>query len=321
LTKNSQNSRTNIDRLAIVGLFAVTIGWGASFFMAKGAIAEMGVWPYLAWRSALTPFIFAAFFPRVIFSATWALIFKGFLLGAALFIALWSQSIGLQYTTSGRSGFITSLYVPFTPFFACLLLRQTLLLRQLLVALLAVLGLYLLTQKGSLVWGLMSWFETMNRGDLWTLLTAVSYGMQIVLAERFTREEPDSIALSFWQFVGCSLSVIPFIGIQALFAGGVLGMEAGPLHGKWNPGEWSGASIWAVAFNIVVVTCFGFTMQIVCQKIIGALKAALIFALEAPFAVAFGYFFLGEIMTPAEACGAALVFLTSIIPERWLKRS
>jgi drug/metabolite transporter (DMT)-like permease len=62
-------------------------------------------------------------------------------------------------------------------------------------------------------------------------------------------------------------------------------------------------------------------MQIICQKYLGALKAALIFALEAPLATGFAFLFMNEILTPKEFIGAAIVFLVSIVPDRWLKET
>jgi drug/metabolite transporter (DMT)-like permease len=314
-----ETKSTITKRLALVGLILAVISWGASFFLAIQAIREVGVWPYLTWRFALAPLVLMAVFPKKFLGSSRALVGKGLLVGVSLFLAVWTQTMGLQYTTAGRSGFITALYVPFTPLIGWLLFRQVILFRQLAVAAVSALGLYMLTQRGDLVGGLNDWFTHINRGDIWTFFTAVATAAQIVLVDRFTREEPDSLALGLWQLVGCSLSAVPCIAMAVWLGAGVSsGGSAVPL---WNPLQWSGAALGALLFNVLIVTCFGFTMQVICQKSIGALKAALIFGLEGPFAALFGYAFLREIMGPAEACGAFLVFLTSIIPERWLKRS
>lgn len=288
------------------------MAWGASFFLAKGAIKEVGVWPYLGWRFLLAPLVLGLMFPRKILSVNKDFLFYGFLSGGALFISIWSQTIGLQFTTAGRSGFITSLYVTFTPFMAWLILKQKILMRQVFVALIAIAGLYLLTQQGELM-GISQWLILMNKGDMWTILTAVATAAQIVVIERFARTEADSIAVGLWQFMGCAVACIPLFSLYAL--------TGGDLSGLWDPRGWSNFALGAMAFNVLVVTCFGFVMQIICQKTVGAFKAALIFGLEGPFAMIFGYLFLAEVMGPIEATGAALVFLTSIIPERWLKRT
>ena len=60
-------------------------------------------------------------------------------------------------------------------------------------------------------------------------------------------------------------------------------------------------------------------MQAICQKTLGALKAALIFALEAPFATFFAFLYLGENLSTLEFIGASLVFLVSIVPDSWLR--
>jgi len=251
-------------------------------------------------------------FPKKVTSVSMKTIKRGSVLGFLLFLAIWTQTAGLQLTTATRSGFLTALYVPFTPLLAWVCYRQKMFPRQFFVTFVAMGGLYILTNQGQLSNSLWFWLSQMNRGDLWTIATAFVSALHIVVTEKYSREEPDSLALGLWQFLWCTF----WVSGTALWNS----RYAVPFASySWNLLDWPFFALGSVFFNAIVSTCFGFVMQIVAQKTVGSLKAALIFALEAPFASGFAYVFLGELMTPREFVGALIVFLTGIIPEGWLK--
>ena len=193
--------------LSTIGLFLATLGWGLSFFLVKKATLVIGVWPFLFWRFAFAVGFMVLIFPKKFFLAKIRLIRRGLLLGILLFLAVWTQTEGLQLTTIGRSGFITSLYVPFTPLFTWLFLKRPITIKHFFVVTLATLGLYALTLQANTLVDFISWWRQMNPGDVWTLGTAIVSSIHIVLCERISREEPDSIALGLWQFFWCFILV------------------------------------------------------------------------------------------------------------------
>jgi drug/metabolite transporter (DMT)-like permease len=295
------------------GLFIATLGWGASFFLVKKATFLVGIWPFLFWRFLLSVILMVLFFPRKFFKPQRSLIVHGGVLGTLLFLAIWPQTIGLQLTTAGKSGFLTALYVPFVPVFGWLLMRKEVSYRHFIVVVLALLGLYILTDKSEGTFE--SWWKELNPGDLWTVFAAIAAALHILFTENFTRQEKDSIALGLWQFVAIFLAIV-FVLIL-----GFGSKNPSILKGEWNVFSWPAFALGSALFNAVVTTCFGFIMQIVCQKYLGALKSAVIFAMEAPFAVGFAFLFLGESLTPKEFVGAAIVFLVSIVPDGWLRHA
>jgi len=246
-------------------------------------------------------------FPKRLLASKPPVMRAGAVVGGLLFGAIWTQTLGLQYTTAGRSGFITALYVPLTPLIAWIIWKQKITFKQTLVMIFALFGLYVLTQGENLVTGFFDWFNTINTGDAWTILTALICALHILAVEYYSRREADSINLGIWQFIWC-----------AICAGGISLWSSHKTEDVWNILSWSQEPLLALFVTVVFSTCFGFTMQIICQKTIGSLKAALIFALEAPFAIMFAFLFIGEKMGTQEAVGALIVFLTSIIPESWL---
>jgi len=299
--------------LSTFGLFFATVTWGLSFFFVKRATAITGVWPFLFWRFALAPLLMILVFPRKFFCTNWKTVRHGSVLGGLLFLAIWTQTEGLQLTSVGRSGFITALYVPMTPILAWIFFKRVMTIKYLVVVTLATIGLYALTLQSDSSGDPISWWKQMNRGDAWTLATAFFTALHIIATEKIARLESDSLALGLWQFVACFVSVVVIMMINA---------PQSPYFYQpdfWQIWHWPAFVLGAVLFTAIVTTDFGFMMQIVCQKTIGALKAALIFALEAPIATLFAFFLLNEIMTTRELLGAALVLLASLVPERWLE--
>jgi drug/metabolite transporter (DMT)-like permease len=295
---------------ATLGLFIATLAWGASFFLVKKATSQIGVWPFLFWRFGFSSLLMVIIFPLKFLRAKAHTIKHGFLVGALLAFTIMTQTFGLQMTSAGKSGFLTSLYVPLVPILGWVFKKPNITHRHFLVAFISAFGLYILTDTAA-SHSVTEWWREVNPGDLWTLAAALFAALHILYTEHITQKESDSIALGLWQFIGC----FSFIFLATL-------TQKSPepfVPLEWNPLRWPSFALGSLLFNAIFSTCFGFITQIVCQKYLGALKAALIFALEAPFATGFAFLFMNEILTPKEFIGAAIVFLVSIVPDSWLK--
>ncbi|MCC6276463.1 MAG: DMT family transporter [Oligoflexia bacterium] len=288
--------------LSTVGLFAAMVAWGSSFFIVKMLTAKFGVEAFLFWRFTLGCGTLLLLFGRRIIRSPKALILDGTLLGGFLFFLILLQTLGLQWTTASKSGFITALYVPLMPFGALLLLKQRLELRSVMVALVAFIGLYLLTGSST-----PTWAGGINRGDILTLFGSILCVAHILFTEKLSRRHSDSLSLGFWQFFGAWVgSFFVYVLIDL------------PRPAEFVASSLDVTSLLWMIYVTLGPTVFSFIMQIVCQKEIGNLKAALIFALEAPFAAFFAMIFLHESLNSLEALGGLIIFLTSVIPESWL---
>ena len=271
--------------LSTIGLFFATLAWGLSFFLVKEATAVTGIWPFLFWRFGLAILFLILLFPQKLYNVSSKIIKNGTILGGLLFLAISTQTVGLQLTSIARSGFITSLYVPLVPVLALFFLNRKITLRHSAVVSVAMFGLYTLTlQKNA--WGdMFSWWKDLNSGDGWTMATALFSALHIVMTEKFSREDSDSLKLGLWQFIGCFACVLLMTLINAPQS--ILSW-----HGAvWQIWYWPPFTIGAILVTSIIVTDFGFVMQIVAQKSAGALKAALIFGLEAPLASLFAFLF------------------------------
>jgi drug/metabolite transporter (DMT)-like permease len=208
---------------------------------------------------------------------------------AAFLSALYlSQTVGLRFTTAANSGFITGLFVVFVPIFLLLFFRRPPTPVQWGSSLLAAGGLWLLTGGVSRA----------NRGDLLTLVSAVTYAAHLLATDKFVRAEADAILLAFHQFW---MTGLLSLGV-ALAAGAPLAVGTPRAGGT-------------IVFLAVFPTLSAFYIQMVAQKRTSPVKVSLIFSLEPVFAALFAWTAGGEAFVPARAMGGGLIVASMMAGE------
>ena len=215
------------------------------------------------------------------------LIEGGIVCGIFLFFANCFQQTGIQYTTVGKAGFITTFYIIIVPLIGLFFKKYCGILTWIGVVI-ALAGLYFLciTQK-----------LTIQRGDALILCCSVLYAGQILAIDHYN------------PFVdGVKMSCIQFL------TGGVLGAVFMFLFE--NP---SLAMILSAAGPIlytgIMSTGVGYTLQIVGQKGLNPTVAALILSLESVFSALSGYVFLHQVLTIRELIGCALMFIAIVLAQ------
>lgn len=282
-----------------LGLLFASITWGASFFIIRNGVAAISTDAFIAVRLLLSAVIFFIFFPKRYIRTPLQVRKKGFILGIILFIPLWLQTIGLETISSGRSSFLTSLYVPFTPLLFWLISRKKLKAAPVLLALLAVFGSFIMNPFGSFQ------FST---GDNLTIFSAVMFALHIVAVSFWTKQH-DSFDLGLWQFMGCLAGAIVLVLFKSETMAALMQFKT------WNSTIW-----FALLYTSLITTCICFTLQVICQKQIEPHRAALIFALEAPFATFFAFMFNQEKLTFNELMGGTLILIACILPEQLINK-
>ncbi|WLT30572.1 DMT family transporter [Geothrix sp. PMB-07] len=233
----------------------------------------------------------------------------GLWLGLVLATLFWLQTDGLRFTTTSKSGFITGLYVIFTPMVA-LLFGDRLRPSHALGALVAATGLALLVREPGTAWG--GW----NRGDSETLLAAVLCGFHIVMTSHFSRRSSGWV-LAFMQVaVTCGISLVVTLCLPAPF--GFQG--AGAALAK--SGTWV-----ALLFMGLLATTLAFYVQSTYQARLGATESAIIFSSEPVWtaALAMSGWVPGirEHLSPIQLAGGGLILAATLVAElgpRLLKR-
>ena len=210
--------------------------------------------------------------------------------GCGLFITVANnlQQIGLQYTTAGKGGFITGLYMLFVPIFAAIFLKRRAGARVWLAVVIGAAGMYLLCIKEGF---------RLEPGDAYVMGCAVVFAGHILHADHYA-PKADAVKMSFLQFV------VSFVGstIWALIA------ETPTLSAIW-------AARVSIGYVGIMSAGVGYTLQLLGQQRARPEAASLIMSLESVFAALAGWVMLHERMTPRELFGCALMFAAIILVQ------
>jgi drug/metabolite transporter (DMT)-like permease len=271
----------------ILALVAVTAIWGYTFVPVQKALDAYPLFAFLAVRFAisgvaLAPFAWAPL--RSLPRAGWA---AGVLAGGFLAAAYAFQTAGLDLTTVSSTGFITGLYVVFTPILALALFRTPVPAAAWVGVGLALVGLALISgiPGGSVV------------GNALVVANAVAQSFQIVAMERFAPRY-DARALTFIQM---SVSCAAFV---------VIAVAAGQVQVPDDAQTW-----YALVVTGVFAGALGYLVATWVQSRETAARTALVFTLEAPFAAFFGVLLLSESLGWAGWAGCAVMLSGIVLSE------
>ena len=261
--------------------------WGTTFVAQRMGMDHIGPMTYNASRFALgaitlMPLILvlrrAGVAPRRKASRRF-LLWGGALAGLALFGGASFQQMGLLYTTAGKAGFITSLYVVLVPLMGLFLGHRCGWFLWLGVAL-AVAGLYLLSVTESF---------TIGRGDLLVLVSAFFWAIHVQLIG-YLAKRGSPLRIAWVQFVVCSaLSLAAAVLTEEVTLAGVREATIPILYGG------------------ILSAGVAFTLQVVCQRTSPPAHAAIIMSLETVFAALAGWLVLSERLDLRDIAGCALM--------------
>ncbi|RYE08497.1 MAG: DMT family transporter [Hyphomicrobiales bacterium] len=282
--------------IAVLLLVICTALWGFAFVFQKGAMEHMQPLTFAGVRYVLGTLLVLPLAIReyrrqtakgvVISREQWIRIG---ILSVAFFLGVWFQQVALITTSVTNGGFITSLYVIFTPIVTYLTIRAKPHPIIYLGAPLALFGIYLLTGAD---------FSSLSIGDLQLLICAVFWGVQVSMLGALVKETGMPIFISTVNFG--SVAVLALAGAFALETPELTGISAG-----WI----------AILYSGVFSTAVAFTFQAIGQQHVPAANAAIILSAESLFAALGGALILHERLPPLGYLGAAVIFLAIITVE------
>ncbi len=283
--------------LAILVLVGVTAVWGGTFVVVQDAVEAMPVLPFLAWRFALAMAVLWALRPGAVRSLSPARRRHGGYLGLMLGGAYVLQTFGLLHTSATVSGFITGMFVVFTPIIGWAWLGEPPAPAVWVAVALATAGLALISLNGF----------ALGFGELLTLGCAALFAGQIV-------------GLGLWSTTADAygLTVIQ-LGVVAAMC-----LLASPLQGGMAlPPD---ATVWlAIVFLAVAATALAFLAQAWAQTYMSAPRAAIVLTLEPVFAGVFGVTVGGDELTArilvGGLCIVAAMYLVELGPRLAVRAS
>jgi drug/metabolite transporter (DMT)-like permease len=273
-------------------LFIVTIGWGYTYLMTKGIIKEMSPFTLLWTRFAISSFLFYILFFRKIEITSKKFIFQSIVCGIILWCAFVMQVYGIQFSTPGKAGLVTGLFVIFVPVLYTLLERKKLSKVTILGSLLSFAGLFLFSLEENI------FIITIGKGDYILIFSAFFYALHIIYIDK-----------TYMQFE--NLNVFSFILVQMITVF-VLSLPPALLFEKF-PEHISTSVIWGGMYNILIGTILAYSAQIVVQKYSPPTHISLIMVFESVFAFFFSWLFYGEVITWKTITGASLMIFGIII--------
>jgi drug/metabolite transporter (DMT)-like permease len=269
---------------ALVALVAVTAVWGVTFVQVKDALELYPLFAFLAVRFAIATLTLAPAAAPRLRNAGWK---AGVTLGLLLALGYALQTAGLERTTVSSTGFVTGLYVVFTPLFAYALFRIRVGRSVVVGVALSLVGLSLLAGVG----------VGDPIGDLLVLGGSAAYSLQIALMERYARRY-DPVAFTFVEMLAAC------IGFTAI------AVSLGEVD---LPRGWV---VWgALLVTGVFASALGFLVQTWAQRQMSAARTALAFAMEPVWTAFFGYWLAGDRLGALGWTGAGLIMLAIVVAE------
>jgi len=270
-------------------LVLVTMIWGSTFLLTKYAIQYTGPFVYLGLCYTIGTMTLAGVFRKHLLHITRNDLKYGVLLGLCLCTGYALQTVGLQYTTVSKAGFITGLYVPLVPLLSLFILRQRPAIGAIIGIVLSVVGLTLLSVNRQFDFSL-------GVGTFLLLGCAFAFALHIVCINKFgPRADPTN--LSIVQLAVTALLSFAFVP----FAGKAPALVSVPLL-AWG----------AILFMGVADIAFTLLMMVRIQQYIGGVRATLIYALEPVWAAVFGYLLGGDRLGIVAGVGCGCILLGMI---------
>ena len=273
--------------LPLAALIAATAVWGVTFVQVKDAVALYPLFAFLAVRFAIATATLAVPGARRVRSLGWPGVGAGAWLGLLLAVGYVLQTAGLERTTVSSTGFVTGMYVVFTPLLALALLRSR-------IPRAAWAGVGVSTAGLALLSGVHAGSPG---GVLLVLAGAAVYSLQIVLMERFAPRY-DAVAFTFVEMAAACVGLA------------VVAVARGELD---VPRGWT---VWgALVVTGVFASALGFLVQTWAQRETSATRTALAFAMEPVFAAFFGITLNGDRLGVVGWSGCAAIMAGILLAE------
>ena len=261
-----------------LAMLATAAIWGGSFVVMKDSLEKQDVFSFLASRFILASILMFMYRPTALRGLSKRFVLRGIFAGILLGSGYIFQTFGLTNTTVSNTGFITGLYLVFTPLISLIILRRHVIRIQWLAVLLAFIGLFLISYNG----------VSIGRGETLVLISAILYGAHFVALGEWS-DGGNTYALTLIQ--------IATLAVMASLFTFKDGFQLPPDSSVWL----------AVLFTAFFATFLAFLVQTKAQSVMSATAASVLLATETPFAVIFGLYFNSDPLTLKIITGGILV--------------
>lgn len=276
--------------VAIAALFLTAAIWGLSYSAQTEAMKNMEPLSFVSLRYVLGCLVLLPFILYKRKKIEKSLLTGGVICGFCLAGGEILQQFGLLYTTAGKAGFLTALYVIMIPVIGIFIRKKSEILIW-IASLLSVAGTYLLCSDGTI--GTIG-----NRGDIMMLICALFFAFQFIAIAKFA-PEADALQLAAVQF----LTVAIISGAAALIVGEKCSLSN--ITGAISP----------ILYCGIIAIGFACTVQVAVQKYVHPATASIILSTASVFAVIWGCLILNEKYSVQNLIGCAILFGATILVQ------
>ncbi len=254
--------------------------WGGSFVIMKDSLEQQDVYSFLSSRFLLASLLMFLYRPNVFRGLNSKFIRRAILAGLLLGGGYIFQTLGLAKTTVSNTGFITGLYLIFTPLISLAILKRHVLSIQWAAVVIATAGLFLISYNGI----------SIGLGETLVLISAFLYGAHFVALGEWS-DGGNTYALTLIQ--------IMTVGALATICALINGYQIAPNGAVWL----------SILFTAFFATFLAFLVQTKAQSVMSATAASVLLAMETPFALIFGLTFHDDPLTIRIITGGGMVMI------------
>ena len=272
-----------------LALIFVAVAWGSSMVVIKGSTDTLPPGLLLTCRFTIASAMLVIANGKKLKQIDKEYIKSGIFIGVCLFMAYFTQTIGVMLEMPGKSHFLSSAYCVFVPFIGWFVLKEKPKIYHIIAAIMCAIGIIMVSLVGSF---------SLSFGDTFSIISSVFWASQIIAIAKWGNDK-DPLLITMLQFVVCAVLAWIF----------TLTMED-PGAVKWNIGAVSG-----VLYLGLVCSGLCFLLQTIAQKTENPTSVSIILSFENIFGLIFGVIFFNEKFTLQSIIGFALMFVAIIISE------
>lgn len=266
-------------------LLGLTLVWGLTFPLVQLSLKEVSPALFLSVRFAVAAAALFLIFGKRVIPRSSRDLWKVLAIGCFLWGGYLGQTLGLEFTSASRSGFLTGTLVPLTPLFAFLLFGERFSLRLWMAVLLAFLGIFVMSRPS---------LGGLNLGDGLTLACAASFALQVVYINRWCHTD-NLLALAWLQ-----------LALSSILSAGAIPFETVRFH-------LSQLTAGTLLITAILASAAGMWIQVKYQPRLPAAATAVIYAMEPVFAGLAAWLMLAEKPPAPTLIGAALILCGMIL--------
>ena len=260
-----------------LALLFVAIAWGSSMVVIKGSTDTLPAGTLLACRFTVAGVILALANFNKLKQIDKDYLKSGIFIGVCLFMAYFTQTIGVMLEMPGKSHFLSSAYCVFVPFLGWLILKEKPKIYHVIAATMCAVGIILVSVAGNF---------SISYGDSISIISSVFWAAQIIAIAKWGKDKDPGL-ITMLQFVVCAVLAWVF----------TLTME--------NPGaiEWNMGAVGGVLYLGIVCSGICFLLQTIAQKTENPTSVSIILSFENIFGLVFGAIFYRAVLTVALQLG------------------